>query len=321
VRVGPCADRCVVEPGEELSPAYAAVLGDYVRHLRLNRDHSTHTVRAYSGDISGFLMHLQRLGIGSLDHATLGSLRSWLAKQQSLGQSRATLQRRAAAVRMFLAWAHEVGHAASNPAVKLRSPKTVRKLPATLGQAEAAEMLAAAIALTSETGGPVSRRDVAILELLYATGIRVSELVGLNIDDLDSQHGTVRVTGKGRKERSVPVGRPALCALEVWLGQPREELATTESGTAIFLGLHGRRIDQRVVRRIVHRALGVVEGAPDLGPHGLRHAMATHLLEGGADLRSVQEMLGHASLATTQIYTHVTNDRLRTAYQQAHPRA
>jgi integrase/recombinase XerC len=310
-----------VEPGEELSPQYAALLDEYVRHLRLNRDHSEHTVRAYCGDLAGLLIHLQRLGIRSLDRATLGSLRSWLAKQQSLGQSRATLQRRAAAVRMFLAWAHEVGHAASNPAAKLRSPKTVRKLPATLGPAEAAEMLAAAIALTSEAGGPVAHRDVAILELLYATGIRVSELVGLNIDDVDFQRGTARVTGKGRKERSVPVGRPALRALEAWLGRPRDELVTTESGAAVFLGQQGRRIDQRVVRRIVHRALRVVDGAPDLGPHGLRHAMATHLLEGGADLRSVQEMLGHASLATTQIYTHVTNDRLRTAYEQAHPRA
>lgn len=310
-----------MESGDELSPAYVALLDEYLRHLRLNRNHSENTIRAYSGDVAGLLVHLQRLGINSLDQATLGSLRSWLAKQQSLGQSRATLQRRAAAVRMFLSWAHENGHAARNPAAKLRSPRTVRKLPVTLEPQEAAAMLAAAIAQAGEVGGPVACRDVAILELLYATGIRVAELVGLNVDDVNWERGTVRVTGKGRKERSVPVGRPALLALEAWLGRPRSELATAESGAAIFLGQQGRRIDQRVVRRIVHRALRVVDGAPDLGPHGLRHAMATHLLEGGADLRSVQEMLGHASLATTQIYTHVTNDRLRRAYEQAHPRA
>ena len=306
---------------EELGGVFTALLEDYVRHLRLNRDFSSHTVRAYAGDVAGFLVHLQRMGATALDDASLQSVRSWLAKQASLGMARATLQRRAAAVRMFCRWAHQEGHASSNPAAKLRSPKTVRTLPPTLEPAEAAEMLAAAIAVAGELGGPAALRDVAILELLYATGIRVSELVGLDVDDLDRDRGIVRVYGKGRKERSVPAGRPALQALDAWLGPPRARLVTAESGAAIFIGNHGRRIDPRVVRRIVHRALKVVDGAPDLGPHGLRHAMATHLLEGGADLRSVQEILGHASLATTQIYTHVTNERLRNAYQQAHPRA
>ncbi len=310
-----------MDADDELSTAYAALLEEYVRHMRLNRDHSEHTIRAYSGDVALLLVHLQRLGVHSLDHATLGSLRSWLAKQQSLGQSRATLQRRAAAVRMFFSWAHEAGHATSNAAATLRSPKTVRRLPDTLEPDDAAEMLAAAVARAGDGGGPAARRDVAILELLYATGIRVAELVGLDLEDVDFVHSTVRVVGKGRKERSVPVGSPALNAMKAWLDGPRSELVTAESGPAIFLGNHGRRIDQRVVRRIVHRALKVVVGAPDFGPHGLRHAMATHLLEGGADLRSVQEILGHASLATTQIYTHVTNDRLRRAYEQAHPRA
>ena len=164
-------------------------------------------------------------------------------------------------------------------------------------------------------------RDVALLELLYATGMRVAELCGLDVDDLDQDRRLVRVFGKGGKERTVPVGGPAWHALDAWLAQGRAPLLTAESGAALFVGERGRRIDPRVVRRIVHRALRVVDGAPDLGPHGLRHAMATHLLEGGADLRSVQEMLGHASLATTQIYTHVTNERLRAAFEQAHPRA
>ena len=160
-----------------------------------------------------------------------------------------------------------------------------------------------------------------MLELLYASGLRVAELCGLDCVDVDVARRTVRVFGKGSKERVVPVGVPALAAVADWLRVGRGRLATAESRDALFLGERGRRIDPRVVRRIVHRALRATDGAPDLGPHGLRHAMATHLLEGGADLRSVQEMLGHASLATTQIYTHVSNDRLRAAFNQAHPRA
>ena len=251
----------------------------------------------------------------------LRALRSWLARQQTLGQSRSTLQRRAAAVRVFFDWAHRAGLTPGNPGASLRSPKVVRALPPTLDQADAAAMLAEAIARAQVEPGPVALRDVALLEVLYASGIRVSELCGLDVADVDRDRQAVRVLGKGRKERTVPLGAPALRALDAWLGQGRPHLVRLESDPAVFLGERGQRIDPRVVRRIVHRALRPVEGAPDLGPHGLRHAMATHLLEGGADLRSVQEMLGHASLATTQIYTHVSNDRLRAAFQQAHPRA
>ena len=182
-------------------------------------------------------------------------------------------------------------------------------------------MLDGAIAAAGEAGAPMAARDAAVLEVLYATGIRVSELCGLDLTDLDRERRVIRVFGKGRKERTVPLGVPALRAVEAWLGEARLQLATAESGQAMFLGERGKRIDPRVVRRVVHRFLQTTKGAPDLGPHGLRHAMATHLLEGGADLRSVQEMLGHASLATTQIYTHVTNERLRSAFEQAHPRA
>jgi integrase/recombinase XerC len=156
---------------------------------------------------------------------------------------------------------------------------------------------------------------------MYATGIRVGELVGLDLDDVDRDRDLVRVLGKGRKERSVPFGRPARRALDAWLGSGRPHLLVDGSGPALFLGARGGRIDQRAVRTMVHRRIADVPGAPDIGPHGLRHTAATHLLEGGADLRSVQELLGHASLATTQLYTHVTTDRLRTAYRQAHPRA
>ncbi|HEY5820685.1 MAG TPA: tyrosine recombinase XerC [Propionibacteriaceae bacterium] len=306
---------------DELGSDFAALLADYAQHLQWQRDLSEHTVRAYVGDITTLLLHLQRLGLPTLADVQLSSLRSWLAKQQTLGQARSTLQRRAAAVRVFFGWAQRTGLIEANPAAALRSPKVVRALPAHLGQADAAAMLAEAIAAAQHEPGPVALRDVALLEVLYASGIRVAELCGLDLTDLDGDRRALRVLGKGRKERTVPLGAPAVRALAAWLGEGRVVLARPESGSALFVGERGARIDPRVVRRIVHRALRIVDGAPDLGPHGLRHAMATHLLEGGADLRSVQEMLGHASLATTQIYTHVTSERLRAAYQQAHPRA
>jgi integrase/recombinase XerC len=164
-------------------------------------------------------------------------------------------------------------------------------------------------------------RDVAIMELLYATGIRVSELCGLDVDDLDEGRNTVRVFGKGGRERTVPVGLPAVRAVAVWRCAGRPVLARQGSGPALFLGARGGRLDPRTARRVVHACLAAVAGVPESGPHGLRHAAATHLLEGGADLRSVQEILGHASLASTQIYTHVSVERLTAAYRQAHPRA
>jgi integrase/recombinase XerC len=169
--------------------------------------------------------------------------------------------------------------------------------------------------------GPVGLRDLLVLELLYATGVRVGELCGLDVDDVDPGRRLVRVLGKGRKERSVPYGVPAAHALDAWLTTGRPALATSDSGPALLLGLRGGRLDPRTARKVVHDRLAAVDGAPDLGPHGLRHTAATHLLEGGADLRSVQEVLGHASLGTTQIYTHVSNERLRAAYRLAHPRA
>ena len=305
----------------DVPPQFEVILADYLRHLRAQRNLAEHTVRAYRADLVNLFSHLDRLGVESLAKVDLRALRSWLAKQHTLGHARTTLQRRAAAARVFFAWAHETGRATTDPAANLRSPKSMRVLPPTLEQATAARMLDEAIATARETGGPVAARDVALLELLYSTGVRVSELCGLDIDDLDRQRCVVRVLGKGSKERTVPVGAPAVRAVEAWLANARPQLITGDSGQAMFLGERGKRIDPRVVRRIVHRSLRVTEGAPDLGPHGLRHAMATHLLEGGADLRSVQEMLGHASLATTQIYTHVTNERLRAAFEQAHPRA
>ena len=298
----------------------AEVLADYLAHLSRERSLSAHTVRAYEGDLATLSRHLHALGHQSFATVDLRAVRSWLALQQSLGRERATLGRRAAATRVFFAWLAKTGRIESNPAQLLKSPKMGRRLPPTLQRTEAVAMMTRAIEWAEDRPGPMGRRDVAILEVLYGCGIRVSELCGLDSDDLDTERQVVKVLGKGNKERVVPLGRPAWRALGEWRSL-RGELANSLSGPALFLGERGARLDPRVARRVVHRALEAVPGAPDLGPHGLRHAMATHLLEGGADLRSVQEMLGHASLATTQIYTHVSNERLTQAFRQAHPRA
>jgi integrase/recombinase XerC len=305
---------------EGLSEGMTRVLGEYERHLSAERDLAPHTVTAYTTDIAGLLDHATRLGITEVADIDLRALRSWLAKQQTLGRSRTTLARRATAARVFTSWLARTGRAPTDAGASLGSPKPHRTLPAVLRAVEARALIDAATELADD-GSPVGLRDVAMLEVLYATGIRVGELVGLDVDDVDRDRNVLRVFGKGRKERTVPFGRPAARALDFWLRNGRPALMAEGAGAALFLGVRGRRIDQRAVRRLVHQRLADVPGAPDMGPHGLRHTAATHLLEGGADLRSVQELLGHASLATTQRYTHVTTERLRRAYQQAHPRA
>ncbi len=300
--------------------AWDRVIDDYERHLRLERDLTEHTVRGYVSDVKGLADHAERLGVRDPADLTIRAVRSHLAQQRSLGRARSTLARRSTSLRVFTAWLLRTGRASTDAAALLVSPAARRELPATLSANEIRAVLDAA-AERIDTDAVTGTRDLAMLELLYATGIRVGELVGLDIDDLDRARQLVRVFGKGRKERSVPFGLPAQDAVEAWLQHGRPQVATSVSGPAMFLGVRGGRIDQRTVREVVHRRLADVEGVPDLGPHGLRHTAATHLLEGGADLRSVQEVLGHASIGTTQIYTHVSNERLRAAFRQAHPRA
>ena len=255
----------------------------------------------------------------ALASATLADLRSWLSAQSGEGVARATVARRAAAVRTFYRWATRTGRVGADPSLRLVAPRRGGRLPAVLRQADADRLLDVA-AVAADDEDPIHIRNRAVLELLYASGIRVGELVAIDVDDLDLGTNVVRVTGKGAKERVVPFGIPARRALDSWLAT-RGRLATADSGPALFLGRRGRRVDPRQVREVVHALLAHVPDAPDLGPHGLRHSAATHLLEGGADLRVVQELLGHASLATTQLYTHVSLDRLRRSYEQAHPRA
>ena len=314
----------VEQSPDPLTREAQVLLGGFAEHLRLERGLSPHTVRAYTGDLTNLFTHLGRVGEGDPGEVTLADLRTWLANQHAGGADRATIQRRSAAARTFFAWARRTDRIASDPAQALRSPKVDRRLPPTVEVDQARALLDGLVARVAEAGQPgevaARRRDLAVVEVLYASGIRVSELCGLDVGDIDDQRGLLRVLGKGGKQRTVPVGGPAVRALDAWLGV-RSVLALPGAGQSLFVGDRGGRIDPRVVRRLVHRALAMVPDAPDLGPHGLRHAMATHLLEGGADLRSVQEILGHSSLATTQLYTHVSGDRLRKAYQQAHPRA
>lgn len=311
-----------VEPehADGLPAELDVALEGFVRHLRSERGLSEHSVRAYLGDVTSLLGHLARMGRTRLADLDLLALRSWLAGQSSRGMARTTLARRAAAARAFTAWTTRQGLTPTDPGALLATPRTGRTLPGVLRRDEADALLDVA-SLAADDESPVGLRDLAALELLYASGIRVGELCGLDVDDVDRSRRVVRVLGKGAKERTVPVGQPALRAVDRWLADGRPALATPTSGPALFLGARGRRVDPRTVRRAVHALLAHVPGAPDLGPHGLRHSAATHLLEGGADLRSVQELLGHATLATTQIYTHVSVDRLKATYDQAHPRA
>jgi integrase/recombinase XerC len=300
----------------ELPPALASAAEAFARHLELERGRSAHTVRAYTGDIALLLEHAARLGVQEPAEIDLSVLRSWLARLRSTGAARTTMARRGSAARVFTAWGHRRGLLPSDPGALLASPKGHRPLPEVLQPDEASRLVDG---IDGQT--PVDLRDRLALELLYATGIRVGELCGLDVDDVDRHRRVVRVLGKGAKERSVPYGGPAEAALEAWLTRGRPVWAGKGSGPALLLGARGGRVDPRTIRAVVHDRLADVPGAPDLGPHGLRHSAATHLLEGGADLRSVQELLGHATLATTQIYTHVSVERLRTSYDRAHPRA
>ncbi len=294
----------------------AAAIAAFRRELELERSVSAHTVRAYCSDVASLLEHLRRMSGTTLDDLDIAVLRSWLGKQRTLGAARTTLSRRAASARSFTSFAHRRGLMSADPGQKLASPKAQRTLPGVLNQQQASQLFDA------EVGDePVGVRDRTILEILYGGGIRVSELVGLDLGSYDAERQALRVLGKGNKQRVVPIGTPARDMLARYLDLARPALAGARSGTALVLGVRGGRIDQREVRRVVHAAAQAIEGAPDIGPHGLRHSAATHLLEGGADLRSVQELLGHASLATTQIYTHVSVERLRSTFQQAHPRA
>ncbi|MYR05929.1 tyrosine recombinase [Gordonia sp. SID5947] len=294
------------------------LIDDFTTFLTYEKGHSAHTVRAYVGDVRGLVAFAGARGVavGDID---LSLLRSWLADHTRRGVARTSIARQVSSAKSFCAWATREGVFGADPSTRLQAPKAHRTLPVVL----APDQAAATMRSVGDLGAgddPVALRDRVVVELLYASGIRVGELCGLDVGDVDVQRGVLRVTGKGNKERSVPFGQPAAVAIDRWLANGRPALAGPSSADALLLGAQGGRLNQRMARRVVHRAVEAA-GGPDMGPHGLRHSAATHLLEGGADLRVVQELLGHSSLATTQLYTHVSVERLRAVHRQAHPRA
>ena len=295
------------------------LIAQYEEHLALVRNLSDNSIRGYVGDLESFLAHMEKLNVLEFQDLTIEHIRSWLANLQTTGVARSTLTRRIVSIRAFTNWAAANGWLTSDLGAKLAIPKAHRTLPEILNVDEAAQVLKALEVKAGEEETAINLRDLAMLEVLYASGIRVSELCGLNLGDIDQSRNTLSVIGKGDRQRVVPLGIPAIKALQNYLSNGRAEFLNNKSADSVFLGTRGKRIDQRTVREVVYEAMKAV-GAT-MGPHGLRHSAATHLLEGGADLRTVQEILGHASLATTQIYTHVSPERLQSAYKQAHPRA
>ncbi len=300
--------------------AFVSEIEAFTQYLAKERNRSAHTVRAYRGDLFHFAAFAAADGRTQLREVDLSCLRGWLGSLDRQSMSRATIARRASTIRAFLAWAVREGLLDQDPSLRLRAPKRQSGLPTVLTTAQL-EPLLSQTQSAAVSGDPAALRARALLELLYGSGIRVGELVGLDIDDLDSERRTVRVLGKGNKERTVPYGVPAAQAVHDWLARGRARWVRPDTGPALFIGPRGKRLDQRQARTVIERLLGAIEGSGASGPHALRHTAATHLLDGGADLRAVQELLGHRSLATTQLYTHVSVDRLRRSYEQAHPRA
>lgn len=330
------------------SPRDAAWLEAFEEHLRHERNRSPQTVRAYATDLRDLVAHVAsgtwggHPGTATSEAAVeadavapdvfaevdVEDLRGWLAAMTDAGLARTTLARRVAAVRTFTGWLRREGLREDDPALRLRSPRPAATLPHVLQEQQAERLLAGAQARVAEAAvgddpaaHALALRDAALLELLYATGARVAELSALDVDDLEPGRAVARLTGKGDRQRTVPYGAPAARALDAWLRLGRPRLARDGSGPAVFLGVRGGRLGVRQVRAVVDRALEGLGDTAARGPHALRHTAATHLLDGGADLRSVQEVLGHSSLRTTQVYTHVSIDRLREGYRQAHPRA
>ena len=297
----------------------AELIASYEEHLALVRNLADNSIKGYVSDLESFLRHIETRGIGEFHELSLSHIRSWLADLTDKGAVRSTIARRIVSIRAFTYWAASQGWIKEDIGQALAIPKAHQTLPDVLDLADTTIVLDSMQQRAGEDPTPINIRDLAMIEVLYASGIRVSELCGLDAISIDTSRNTLQVLGKGNKERTVPLGLPAMRALQSYISTARPALMNEKSGSAIFLGSRGKRIDQRTVREVVYGAMAAVGST--MGPHGLRHTAATHLLEGGADLRTVQEILGHSSLATTQIYTHVSPERLQKAYQQAHPRA
>ena len=305
---------------EPTTPLRDAIAG-YLRAVELERGASAHTVRAYAGDLETFAAFVESRG-AEPDPALidLELLREWVWSHSDSGLAASSLARRASTMRGFTAWLTRTGRAPADAAARLRAPRPDRHLPRVLSRPQV-DALLDGLAARATSSDPLALRDLAMIELLYASALRVSELVGLDRSDVDSERRVVRVLGKGSKERIVPFGVPAARAIAAYLDRGRPALVRERCGDALFLGARGARESTRSVYTVVAALLAELPGSGPSGPHTFRHTAATHLLDGGADLRAVQEILGHASLGTTQIYTHVSADRLAAVYRTAHPRA
>jgi len=295
-----------------------AVVDEFARYLRAERGFSEHTVRSYRSDLSSLVEFALETGATSVTDIDLELLRGWLWKGSQQGLAKSTLARRSASARSLSTWLERTSETPRDAAARLRAPKSDHHLPRVLTR-DQIDGLLEGLSTRAASGDAVALRDLAIVELLYASALRVSEITGLDLGDVDLSRLTVRVTGKGSKQRVVPFGVPAKNAIEAYREQRHSLL--TEPTAALFLGARGKRLGSRTVYALVSRLLEGIPGSGPSGPHALRHTAATHLLDGGADLRAVQEMLGHASLGTTQIYTHVSTERLKESYAMAHPRA
>ncbi len=293
----------------------------YLDQLARSRVLSDNSLTAYSTDIVRFVAFAEREEIHDARQLDAEITRSWVWSLAEGGMAGASLRRKVSALKGFTAWLAREGKTEGDVGIRLRAPGAKAALPRVLTRHQM-EVMFENLQAQAETMDPVSSRDLAIIEVLYASAIRVSELVGLTLEKVEWGSGTLRVVGKGNKERVVPLGSPAVSALKKYVEQARPILlGDAPSTTVVFLSTRGRPLGPRSVYQVVATLLADIPGVGPLGPHTLRHTAATHLLDGGADLRSVQELLGHASLGTTQIYTHVSNERLQEAYKQAHPRA
>lgn len=295
---------------------------DFEGYLSAERGYSEHTIRAYRSDLQQLAGFAEEHGTTEVDELSLELLRDWLWQGSQAGLAKTTLARRSASARGLSAWLTREGAVQTDVAARLRAPKADQHLPRVLGRGQIDDILES-LAQRAGTADPDAVRDLAVIELLYASALRVSELTGLDLDGVDLSRLTVRVLGKGSKERVVPFGVPAGRAIGRYLVEARPLLLGrgTDITPAFFLSPHGTRLGTRAVYTLVSRLLADLPGSGPAGPHALRHTAATHLLDGGADLRAVQELLGHASLGTTQIYTHVSTERLKESYAKAHPRA
>jgi len=292
----------------------------FLHEMEAARDSSLHTIRAYRGDLDLFTQSLPRAESTAVADVTLEHCRSWVWAMSTKGDAASSIGRRVSSVKSLFHWLHARGDIPADTAVRLTAPKKPRHLPRVL-TAPAMTAVFESLVVRAESDDPVALRDVAIWELMYASAIRVSELVGITVSDIDWADNTVKVLGKGSKERIVPFGLPARDALRAFVERGRPAIAVNDNVHALFVGARGGKLTTRTVYGVVANIIGELPGQGPKGPHTLRHTAATHLLDGGADLRSVQEILGHASVGTTQIYTHVSSERLKAAYQSAHPRA